>query len=97
MNGENKTMRESHTFFPLDPNRNTPAGRRLLCPKCHQLLHRSDIEEFCKCPFCDHSFPQDDPQLEDFFLDPLTEEWMQQQQQLFQTPPSDPPNEAFFP
>lgn len=95
MSEENK-KKITYTFFPLDPNRPTPSARRLLCPKCHELLHRSDIEEFSKCPYCDEVFPENNTSLEDFFLDPLAEEWIQQQQQLFQTPPSDPPNEAFF-
>ena len=86
-----------HTFFPLDPNRFSFTEKRIQCPKCHQLLHRSDIEEFYKCPFCCEAFPKDDPELEDFFLAPITQEWISQQQQLFVSPANEQTNEGFLP
>jgi len=72
---------------PLKPNtsskhlyRNSSAtdARLLLCPRCYEIISRDDIEHFSKCPFCDLTLPVD-PELEDYILSPLVEEWTFQQ------------------
>ncbi|MBR2364996.1 MAG: hypothetical protein IKA79_07330 [Lentisphaeria bacterium] len=68
-------------FLPLDKSRTMSLERGLLCPECGELLHRSDIEAFTRCPFCDHSFSVD-TELEDFILTPMVNEWAKQQQEL---------------
>jgi len=69
-------MTGSRQFITVKKNckiRLTPS--HLVCPRCLELLTREDIEEFGRCPYCDHRF-QLDPALEDFLLTPLVRQWM---------------------
>ena len=52
--------------------------RRLVCPQCGELLLRGDVEGFSSCPFCLFRF-KDSPELEDFILEPVVENWIRQQ------------------
>jgi len=48
----------------------------IVCPKCMELLTRSDVEGFGHCPYCDHPFELDS-KMENFLLRPLISRWMQ--------------------
>jgi len=48
--------------------------RVLLCPNCHELICRSDIEHFRVCPYCASNLEMT-YELEDFLLDPIVEGW----------------------
>lgn len=74
-------IKEKKIFLPLDKSRTLTLDRGLLCPECGELLQRSDVEVFTKCPFCDHAFAVD-TELEDFILAPLVGEWAKHQQEL---------------
>lgn len=52
--------------------------RRLVCPRCGELLGRADVEGFNTCPFCMFRFDQT-AELEDFILEPEVESWMKRQ------------------
>ena len=52
--------------------------RRLICPRCGELLLRGDVEGFSSCPFCLFRF-EDSPELEDFILEPEVDSWMMRQ------------------
>ena len=55
-------------------------GRTLICPKCHELLYRTDIEHFITCPYC--SYPLEmTSELEDFLLEPIVDIWTVNEQQ----------------
>lgn len=49
----------------------------VVCPRCWELLTRSDIEGFGHCPYCDYLFELD-AEMEDFLLQPLVREWTRQ-------------------
>ena len=59
---------------------------RLVCPVCHELLARQDVESFFRCPYCNHRFPLNE-EMEDYLLTPVVENWCQmnfsQQSQQF--------------
>lgn len=75
------SAKRKNIFLPLDKSRTMSLDKGLLCPECGELLQRSDIEVFTKCPYCDHSFSID-TELEDFILTPLVNEWAKNQQEL---------------
>lgn len=52
--------------------------RRLVCPKCGELLGRADVEGFSSCPFCMFRFEQV-PELEDYILEPEVDSWLKRQ------------------
>jgi len=52
--------------------------RRLVCPRCGELLLRGDVEGFSSCPFCLFRF-ENSPELEDFILEPEVDSWMKNQ------------------
>lgn len=52
--------------------------RRLICPKCGELLLRGDVEGFSSCPFCMFRFEQT-PELEDYILEPEVDSWLKRQ------------------
>ncbi|MFW5803503.1 MAG: hypothetical protein ACOCWJ_06250 [Verrucomicrobiota bacterium] len=49
----------------------------MVCPRCWEVLTRSDVEGFGHCPYCDHRF-EFDAKMEDFLLQPLVREWTRQ-------------------
>lgn len=48
---------------------------RLICPGCFEPLAQEDIEGFSRCPYCSHLFKAD-PEIEDFLLEPLVDQWI---------------------
>lgn len=48
--------------------------RVLVCPKCCEILYRTDIEHFSSCPYCSQSLEMTE-ELEDFLLEPIIEGW----------------------
>ncbi len=48
--------------------------RRLRCPICGERLSSYDVEVYPRCPYCDAHIPNT-PELEDFAIDPLVEQW----------------------
>jgi len=64
-----RTDRGAEAFF---------SERYLVCPKCGEQLLQMDIENFSRCPFCNHAFEVND-ELEDFLLEPTVELWIRQQ------------------
>ena len=49
--------------------------RVLLCPKCSEVLYRTDIEDFNICPYCSYSLEKT-YELEDYILDPMVNYWI---------------------
>lgn len=45
------------------------------CPECREVLTPADLENFPRCPYCNHRFPNDSD-LEDFILKPTLQRWM---------------------
>ena len=76
-------------FQEIDNPRMVAVDHRLLCPECKEILSRSDIESFTRCPFCNHDFGSN-PALEDFILEPLVDNWMRRQPG-FRPQSDDPP------
>ena len=64
-----RTDRNAEAFF---------SERYLVCPKCGEQLRQMDIENFSRCPFCNHPFELNE-ELEDFLLEPTVEMWIRQQ------------------
>ena len=56
------------------------AGER--CPACKEHLVPADLENFSRCPYCDHLFPNNED-LEDFILKPALQRWMSHACQQF--------------
>lgn len=56
-------------------HRNALGRLELRCPACREMLQPGDVENFQRCPFCDHLFPGDE-KLEDFILDPIIRTWV---------------------
>jgi len=71
-------LREQALFQDVDNPGMVAPDHRLLCPECREILSRSDIESFARCPFCNHAFKSSHA-LEDFILEPLIDNWMRQQ------------------
>ncbi len=55
--------------------RNALGRLELRCPACRELLQPGDVENFQRCPYCDHLFQRDE-KLEDFILDPVVRVWI---------------------
>lgn len=64
-----------YTFKQL----NDAGYKKLICPRCCEVLNRIDIEHFSTCPYCllDMELTDD---LEDFLLEPLVNTWMVREQ-----------------
>lgn len=45
------------------------------CPECGETIYPADLENYPRCPYCNHLFP-DGPQLEEFVLRPVLQRWM---------------------
>ncbi|MBE6391046.1 MAG: hypothetical protein E7042_02440 [Lentisphaerae bacterium] len=52
------------------------------CPQCREQLTPADLENFPRCPYCDHRFPNG-AELEDFILKPALQRWMSHACQQF--------------
>lgn len=67
---------------------NGESGERLFllsgerCPHCHEVITPADLENFPRCPYCDHLFPNDE-NLEDFILKPVLQRWVNHNFQQF--------------
>jgi len=48
--------------------------RVLICPRCHEILYRADIEHYNICPYCSFALEMND-ELEDFLLEPIVDGW----------------------
>ena len=70
---ENKISTEKKEPFLLDGDR---------CPQCREQLVPADLENFPRCPYCDHKFPNDE-NLEDFILKPALQRWVSHACQQF--------------
>ena len=70
---ENEIKNENKPPFML-------AGDR--CPQCKEHLVPADLENFPRCPYCDHRFPNTE-ELEDFILKPTLQRWMSHTCQQF--------------
>ncbi len=47
----------------------TPTGTAYVdCPQCGESLFWEDLEEFCRCPYCDYAFDQESAELDDFII-----------------------------
>ena len=57
-----------------------PLKKMLVCPGCHELLNRTDIEFFSACPYCSCKLDLTD-ELEDFLLEPIISVWMAREHQ----------------
>ena len=62
--------------------RTKPGADYMACPGCWELLTRSDIEGFGRCPYCDYPFELD-AEMEDFLLQPLVREWTRQSNAVY--------------
>lgn len=65
--------KKKHEFMDTE----FPAGKFLICPQCQEYISYIDIESFPNCPFCNYHLGND-PELEDFVLQPLIERWSRQ-------------------
>ena len=71
-------MKSEYQFQNIDHPGMISPDRRLVCPKCREILCRADIESYPFCPFCNHGFGMN-AALEDFILEPLVDDWMRRQ------------------
>lgn len=56
-------------------------AKMLICPRCCEMLNRTDIEHFSTCPYCSF-FLELTSELEDFLLEPIVNGWMAREQCL---------------
>lgn len=47
----------------------------LVCPKCFEMLYRTDIEHFKHCPYCNYKLDLD-IEIEDYLLKPTVDKWI---------------------
>ncbi len=60
--------------YPASAGEN-PGIRLWRCPQCGEELFPADLENFRRCPYCDHPFRGDD-RLEDYVLSPVVRQWI---------------------
>ena len=48
--------------------------RGLLCPRCSEILYRTDLEHYTACPYCALPLEMNN-ELEDFLLEPIVDGW----------------------
>ena len=75
---EQQNQNIQYTFATIENFNKAFNERFLICPQCNERLRQMDIENYSKCPFCNYDFFVTEA-LEDFFLEPVVENWMRQQ------------------
>jgi uncharacterized Zn-finger protein len=53
-------------------------NRLLVCPHCLERLRHEDVQDYQRCPYCDHAFEEDN-EFDDFVLQPVVSHWLHQQ------------------
>lgn len=66
-------IKDNYLYSLFNANKNI----FLTCPECDEELTGQDIENFARCPFCNHKFKRDG-EFEEFIMQPVIQLWMEE-------------------